>query len=103
MLDHLAQKTCYVIAVALVIAIEHKALASPWKRYEMSRWTLGIVTVMALSFPLVFLGGLDFSTWAWLMVGFGIAGAVTAGLYTNDKSKVNARARRHSKGKTQER
>lgn len=54
----------------------------------------GVATVMALSLSLVILGGLDWVTWAWLLADFGIAGAVTGALYTHDKSKVNAQARR---------
>src|SRR4030067_3062328 len=92
MFAHLAQRLCYLIALALVIGGEHKVLARSWRHYEMSRWTLGVATVMGMSLPLVFLGGLDWVTWAWMAAGFGIAGAVTGALYTNDKTNINARA-----------
>jgi len=72
----------YFVGLALVIALEHWIFGRRWRRFELARRTMGIATVLGLAWPLVQVGVLDFCTWFLLVCGFGVAGAVTAGLYT---------------------
>lgn len=80
--DYLGWKLLYLAVLAAVICAEHVAFAARWKRHELARRTLGIATVMVGAFPLAAAGLIDAATWLWLFAAFGVAGAVTAGLYT---------------------
>lgn len=68
----------FLILVAFVIPIEHLAFGRHpyFADREMARRAIGIGTVMALALFPVALGGLDFLTWAALLAGFVLAGAV---------------------------
>lgn len=68
-------------ALALLIAVEHRTVAYLWRRRWITRTTLGVATVMAVTGVLVLFGLLDARTWMFILFAFGVAGAVTAGLY----------------------
>jgi uncharacterized membrane protein len=89
----LGWKLLYLVALALIIAGEHRLFARKWRRYERARWTMGVATVFVLAVPLGVAGLLDGVTLMWLLAGFGVAGAVTTGLYTNEAADVNEKAR----------
>jgi hypothetical protein len=93
-LDGLLQKLFFVALVGAAMWIEHKLIAKRWKRYERARWTVGVATVFALAMPLWWAGLFDGATLLWLLAGFGVAGAVTAGLYTNEAADVNEQAQK---------
>ncbi|RPI64476.1 MAG: hypothetical protein EHM48_00790 [Planctomycetaceae bacterium] len=87
-------KILYLVALAPAIAGEHWMFARKWRRYERARWTMGVATVFVLAAPLGIIGLLDSVTLLWLLAGFGVAGAVTVGLYTDEAANVNEQARR---------
>lgn len=70
-----------LLILALIIAIEHRTVAYLWRRRWIARVTLGVATVMATAGVFVLTGTLDGPTWLFILFAFGVAGAVTAGLY----------------------
>ncbi len=82
MWSDLLPKASYIIALIIIISLEHHYLAARLKRHELARRTIGIATVFAAATPLAIIGVLDPHTLAWLFAGFGAAGAITAGMYT---------------------
>src|SRR3989304_528546 len=93
MWNDLDRKLIYLAALAMAIAFEHHWFAARWKRYERARGAMGVATVLAMALPLAISGVLDLDTLAWLVAAFGVAGAVTTGLYINEAAEVNRRAR----------
>jgi uncharacterized membrane protein len=87
-------KICYLLALALIMAAEHGLFAARWKRYERARWTMGVFTIFVLAAPLALAGIIDLTTTLWLFAGFGIAGAVSAALYTDESASLNDEAKR---------
>ena len=70
-----------LLAIAGIIAIEHHFLSNPLRRHEVTRRTIGVITVLAAALPLVALGLLDWTTWLFILFGFGAAGAADASLF----------------------
>jgi hypothetical protein len=84
-MEHIVFKIAYVAAVAVIVFVEHRIFSTRWRRRELARRTLGIATVLVLAFPLVIAGIFDLITYTWIWLGFGVAGALTALLYTNER------------------
>ena len=55
---------------------------------------MGIATVLSLALPFVLLGVFDLDTYIWMWIAFGVAGAVTAALYTHERVSAGEEARR---------
>ena len=68
----------FLSLVALIIPIEHLAFSRHPRLAdnEVARRAIGIGTVMGLGLVPVAFGGLDWRTWATLLAGFLLAGAV---------------------------
>ncbi len=68
----------FLSLVALIIPIEHLAFSRHPRLAdnEVARRAIGITTVMGLGLIPVAFGGLDWRTWATLLAGFLLAGAV---------------------------
>lgn len=81
MFDHLTAKTIYLIILGLVIVIEHNFFYERWRHHELARRTAGIATVMTGALILAIIGAADFNTWALIMAGFCLAGAITGALH----------------------
>jgi hypothetical protein len=67
--------------LAVVTAVEHLVLARRLKEYELVRRGIGIVTVLGAGLPLALMGIISIECWIFFLVAFGVAGAVTIGLY----------------------
>jgi hypothetical protein len=76
------EKAVYLILVGLIVALEHILVGEKWPEYV--RRGMGIITVMGLSFGLVWMNVYESSLdcWLWTFFGFGLAGAVLIGLDT---------------------
>lgn len=75
----------YWLVLALTIYLMSRRIHEAWKRQENHRWTLGYATVFALALPGVYLGYLDFATYATLFVGVGVAGMIKVGKTQADR------------------
>jgi hypothetical protein len=91
--DNWPWKLACLIAVGIVIAAEHQVFARRWEKYELARRTMGVATILLLSLPLTLAGMLDFATWEFIAAAFGVAGAITTGMYIDERSRLNAKAR----------
>lgn len=79
----LRRVSSFCAVVGGVVAVEHQLFAHSWRRHELARRVMGIGTVMGLGLLWVRrLSGV--SAWLLLMAGFGSAGAVVAGMYTQE-------------------
>ncbi len=76
------EKAVYLLLVGLIIALEHILVGSKWPEYV--RRGMGIITVMGLSFGLVWMNAYEspLDCWLWTFFGFGLAGTVLIGLDT---------------------
>jgi DMSO/TMAO reductase YedYZ heme-binding membrane subunit len=76
------EKTVYLLLVGLIVALEHILVGTKWP--EEHRRAMGIITVMGLSFGLVWLNVYEsaLDCWLWTFFGFGLAGTVLIGLDT---------------------
>lgn len=77
----------YLLILAITIYTQHHLLAHRWRKHELARRALGIITVFLLALPLVVLGQLDWWTWATLLTAFSLAGAITTALYTDQAAR----------------
>lgn len=70
------EKAVYLLLVGLIIALEHILVGSKWPEYV--RRGMGIITVMGLSFGLVWLNVYEsaLDCWLWTFFGFGLAGTI---------------------------
>lgn len=89
----------FLILVICAIPIEHMAFARhPRFENELLRRAIGITTVVALALIPVAWGGLDLLTWAVILAGFVLAGAVLSVMVWAERRKERAarieRARR---------
>lgn len=71
----------YLVAVGATVLVEHRLVAELWRKHEIARRIMGIVTVMGLAMPLLLLGVLDWVTWLTLMGGFCVAGSIIGTVY----------------------
>lgn len=86
----MAETVAFLILVAFTVAIEHMAFGRhpAWKGREMARRAIGIGTVLALALIPVGLGSLDGMTWAVILAGFLLAGAVMAVMSYREKGQL---------------
>lgn len=83
----------YWILLAVAIALEYRYIYPLWRRRELARRTLGIITVMGGAYPLAEAGVIDRRTWWTLFNAFGIAGAITSALHLTRDARAAQRAR----------
>lgn len=84
----------YWLTVAVIIWIEHKVVGNLWRKHELARRIMGIVTVMGLSIPLLLRGLLDWGTWLLLLGGFAVAGVITGFAYIWEAAKGDEQKKR---------
>lgn len=80
------EKAVYLLLVGLIIALEHILVGSKWPEYV--RRGMGIITVMGLSFGLVWMNVYEspLDCWLWTFFGFGLAGTVLIGMDNYQKA-----------------
>lgn len=66
----------YLGAVGVAVWLEHRLVGRLWRKHELSRRIMGIVTVLGLAVPLLVAGVLDWGTWLIIVNGFVIAGII---------------------------
>jgi threonine/homoserine efflux transporter RhtA len=91
MFENLETKGLYLLVLAAITFVEHLLFAKRWKHQELARRTMGIATVLALALPLAIRGVIDANTWLTILFAFGVAGAVTAGLYKLEEAAYRQR------------
>lgn len=74
--SELTLQTIYVALSAIAIGVEHRLIFRKWRRNELARWGLGIGTILSLGALFVFLGAIEFRTWAVIATAFGMAAVV---------------------------
>ena len=68
--------------IVLAIGAEHFLFARRLARHELIRTTMGVATVMTIAAPFATWGIFNpAELWAFILVGFGVAGITTVALY----------------------
>jgi amino acid transporter len=72
----------YLALIAISVAFLHLKYYQKWRRHELARRTIGIATVLGFAAILALFNVIDRLSVAVIIVGFGVAGAVTGFFHT---------------------
>jgi hypothetical protein len=76
-----------IAILAIIILIEHFTLGRLLKNWELTRWTIGILTVLGWSYPIALeeYGAYGEDIWQIITTGFFVAGSTKIGLVLIEK------------------
>lgn len=76
----------YVVAVVCLDWLAYRKFHKRWIRRERARITIGVLVVLMPALPLVWVDVVDLYTWIIILIGFGVAGAITLFLDINSET-----------------
>ncbi|MDM8528635.1 hypothetical protein QUF58_10545 [Anaerolineales bacterium HSG24] len=81
------KRTIPFAILAVIILVEHFTLGRCLKNWELTRWAIGILTVLGWSYPIALeeYGAYGEDIWQIIATGFAVAGTIRVGMSLVEK------------------